>query len=157
MKGQRWELPLGFWLGRPAICFSRDPWKRDRAGSHWGGLEGPRRASWNVPSLITLGFSPLRTFFRLIHCENLGCFFFLPPHLSPSSLLSASLLSSCGEEKNDQVWGRSVQGCHLLEHFILRAVGWKHWWWGVRGFAVGNLLLLLLLSRFSHVRLCVIP
>ena len=57
---------------------------RDRAGSHWGGLEGPSRANWNVSSVITLGFSPLRTFFRLIHCENLGCFFFLPPHLSPT-------------------------------------------------------------------------
>lgn len=51
---------------------SREPWKRGRVGSPWDGQEVPRGAKRNIPTLIPLGPSSLRTFFKLIYNDILG-------------------------------------------------------------------------------------
>ena len=50
------------WAGSDSLIHSsRKPWKRGSVRSHWNGLEAPRRANWNVPSLIPSGF---------VHCKH---------------------------------------------------------------------------------------
>lgn len=86
-----------FGLGRwPAICFSRDPLEE---GQGWIPLGWAGRIKESQLECTKFDY-----FGGLVHCEPFSdgyivrtLFFFLPPHLSPSSLLSASLLSSCGE------------------------------------------------------------
>lgn len=78
--------------------------------SHQGGLEVPRRAKWNVPSLLPLGFSTLQTFCRLICPEILRHVLCSPPPpLSPTLwflLLSCPPMEQSSMSKSEAEWPR---------------------------------------------------
>lgn len=117
MRGKRWGYLRVFGLGG-LICSSREPWKSGRVGSCRGGLEGPRKATWNVPSFDS--FSPLTLPTSLTHFVAF-CF---SPVLPWGEEEWPGLRQEC--PKMSPSWTFHFEG-HGLETLVME--GYRTWGW----------------------------